>query len=218
MLDIGFQNLSRCWPPGSRSGWWCWTPRSTPTRAARPAPPGSPGRWRTCPRTGRRSTASRRSGRTGAHRPGAPRRLRAPVLAGHRSPPDRRSDQAGSTPAAGGLQHLHAMPGGARPGGRVGAPRGQARPGDAGLPVHDVRSRRGPVRGRMRVAGRQSGHRRAVAHLRADVRGRRWQEQLLELPLTTADWAATEARFKKHFKKVSRRTWNEDMVPFHEFV
>ena len=44
------------------------------------------------------------------------------------------------------------------------------------------------------------------------------EEQVLELPLTTADWAATEARFKKHFKAVRRRKWNEDMVPFHEFV
>ncbi|HUH13402.1 MAG TPA: 2-oxoacid:acceptor oxidoreductase family protein, partial [Longimicrobiales bacterium] len=42
--------------------------------------------------------------------------------------------------------------------------------------------------------------------------------QRLELPLTIADWAATETRFKKQFKKVPREKWNEDMVPFHEFV
>jgi pyruvate-ferredoxin/flavodoxin oxidoreductase len=40
----------------------------------------------------------------------------------------------------------------------------------------------------------------------------------MELPLTIADWAATEARFKKHFKVVPQEKWNEDMVPFHEYV
>ncbi|HUG39569.1 MAG TPA: 4Fe-4S binding protein, partial [Longimicrobiales bacterium] len=40
----------------------------------------------------------------------------------------------------------------------------------------------------------------------------------LELPVTIADWAATETRFKKHFKAVPAEEWNEDMVPFHEFV
>jgi pyruvate-ferredoxin/flavodoxin oxidoreductase len=40
----------------------------------------------------------------------------------------------------------------------------------------------------------------------------------VELPLTIADWAATEARFKKHFKEVPADRWNEDMVPFGEFV
>ncbi len=43
-------------------------------------------------------------------------------------------------------------------------------------------------------------------------------EQLLELPLTIADWAATENRFKKHFKKIKRDDWNDDQLPFHEFV
>jgi len=43
-------------------------------------------------------------------------------------------------------------------------------------------------------------------------------QQVLELPFTTADWAATEVRFKKHFKVVKPEAWNEDMVPFHEFI
>ncbi|MDH3290139.1 MAG: 2-oxoacid:acceptor oxidoreductase family protein [Gemmatimonadota bacterium] len=44
------------------------------------------------------------------------------------------------------------------------------------------------------------------------------QEQMMELPVTTADWAATEARFKKHFKRV-RGDFDEDsMMPFHEFL
>ncbi|MCJ7627403.1 MAG: thiamine pyrophosphate-dependent enzyme, partial [Longimicrobiales bacterium] len=40
-------------------------------------------------------------------------------------------------------------------------------------------------------------------------------EQLLELPLTIADWAATENRFKKHFKKIKKDDWNDDQLPFH---
>jgi pyruvate-ferredoxin/flavodoxin oxidoreductase len=40
----------------------------------------------------------------------------------------------------------------------------------------------------------------------------------LTLPLTIADWAATEVRFKKHFKAVPAEQWNEDMVPFHEYI
>ncbi len=43
-------------------------------------------------------------------------------------------------------------------------------------------------------------------------------EQTMELPLTIADWAATETRFKKHFKVVPEDEWDEDMVVFHEFV
>ncbi len=42
--------------------------------------------------------------------------------------------------------------------------------------------------------------------------------QTLELPLTVADWAATENRFKKQFKKIKREDWTEDQVPFHDFV
>jgi pyruvate-ferredoxin/flavodoxin oxidoreductase len=42
-------------------------------------------------------------------------------------------------------------------------------------------------------------------------------EQSLELPLTIADWAATEARFKKHFKRLPADE-ADDLVPFHEFL
>ena len=42
--------------------------------------------------------------------------------------------------------------------------------------------------------------------------------QHITLPLTIADWAATEGRFRKHFKAVDPSKWNEDMVPFHEFL
>ncbi len=43
-------------------------------------------------------------------------------------------------------------------------------------------------------------------------------EQTLDLPLTIADWAATEVRFKQHFHEVPVGTWSDDMLPFHEFV
>ncbi|MBF0255935.1 MAG: 2-oxoacid:acceptor oxidoreductase family protein [Gammaproteobacteria bacterium] len=40
----------------------------------------------------------------------------------------------------------------------------------------------------------------------------------LELPLTFADFAATEGRFRKHFRKAPPETWSDDMIPFHEFL
>jgi len=40
----------------------------------------------------------------------------------------------------------------------------------------------------------------------------------MELPMTFADFAVTEARFRKHFKKAPASTWNENMVPLHEFL
>jgi pyruvate-ferredoxin/flavodoxin oxidoreductase len=42
--------------------------------------------------------------------------------------------------------------------------------------------------------------------------------QRLDLPLTIADWAATEGRFRQHFTVIPASAWNEDMVPFHEFI
>ncbi|HEU4563760.1 MAG TPA: 2-oxoacid:acceptor oxidoreductase family protein [Gemmatimonadaceae bacterium] len=42
--------------------------------------------------------------------------------------------------------------------------------------------------------------------------------QSMELPLTTADWAATEGRFRKHFKRVGERGDAHDLVPFHEYL
>ncbi|MCC6694079.1 MAG: 2-oxoacid:acceptor oxidoreductase family protein [Candidatus Hydrogenedentes bacterium] len=40
----------------------------------------------------------------------------------------------------------------------------------------------------------------------------------MELPLTFADFAVTEVRFRKHFKKAPRDTWNDDMVPVAAFL
>ena len=42
--------------------------------------------------------------------------------------------------------------------------------------------------------------------------------QRVTLPLTIADWAATEGRFRKHFKPLDPAKWNEDAVPFHEYL
>ena len=42
-------------------------------------------------------------------------------------------------------------------------------------------------------------------------------EQEMEVPLTIADWAATEARFKQHFTALPRDQW-DDAVPFDRFV
>jgi pyruvate-ferredoxin/flavodoxin oxidoreductase len=40
----------------------------------------------------------------------------------------------------------------------------------------------------------------------------------MELPLTIADWAATEGRFRKHFKPLPRERWSDEMLPFHEYL
>ncbi len=42
--------------------------------------------------------------------------------------------------------------------------------------------------------------------------------QEMELPLTTADWAATEGRFRRHFEPIPKEEWDDDLAPFHEFV
>lgn len=43
-------------------------------------------------------------------------------------------------------------------------------------------------------------------------------EQKLELPMTFADFAVAEARFRKHFRVAPQDTWNDDMVMLAEFV
>jgi len=40
----------------------------------------------------------------------------------------------------------------------------------------------------------------------------------LEVPLTFADFAMTEGRFRKHFRKAPPETWNDAMLPVHEFL
>jgi pyruvate-ferredoxin/flavodoxin oxidoreductase len=43
-------------------------------------------------------------------------------------------------------------------------------------------------------------------------------EAELELPVTTADWAATEGRFAKHFTRIDADAWTDTQVPFVEIV
>jgi pyruvate-ferredoxin/flavodoxin oxidoreductase len=40
----------------------------------------------------------------------------------------------------------------------------------------------------------------------------------MELPMTFADFALTEGRFRKHFRVAPQDTWNEHMVPIAEFI
>ena len=44
------------------------------------------------------------------------------------------------------------------------------------------------------------------------------QEQTMELPMTTVDWAATEKRFSKHFKKAKKSTWTDNMVAIGDYL
>ena len=43
-------------------------------------------------------------------------------------------------------------------------------------------------------------------------------DQTMELPLTIADWAATEVRFKQHFSEGSASASDDEMMPFHEYA
>jgi len=43
-------------------------------------------------------------------------------------------------------------------------------------------------------------------------------EKEMELPMTFADFAITEVRFRKHFRLAPQDTWNDDMVPLAEFL
>jgi len=44
------------------------------------------------------------------------------------------------------------------------------------------------------------------------------QEKSMEVAMTFADFAITEARFRKHFRKAPRDTWNENMVVLSDFL
>ena len=44
------------------------------------------------------------------------------------------------------------------------------------------------------------------------------RERSMELPMTFADFAVTEIRFRKHFRAAPPDTWNESMVPLAEFL
>lgn len=44
------------------------------------------------------------------------------------------------------------------------------------------------------------------------------RQKSMELPMTFADFAATEIRFRKHFRVAPPETWNEKMVPLADFL
>jgi len=44
------------------------------------------------------------------------------------------------------------------------------------------------------------------------------EDATVETPMTFADFAVTEGRFRKQFRKAPRDTWNESMVPLAEFL
>ena len=44
------------------------------------------------------------------------------------------------------------------------------------------------------------------------------REKTMELPMTFADFAITETRFRKHFRVAPPDTWNEKMVPLADFL
>ena len=44
------------------------------------------------------------------------------------------------------------------------------------------------------------------------------EQRSITLPLTIADWAATEPRFGHHFHRVDRADWTDALVPFHEYL
>ena len=44
------------------------------------------------------------------------------------------------------------------------------------------------------------------------------REKTLKVPMTFADFAITEGRFRKHFRVAPPDTWNDNMMPLHEFL
>jgi hypothetical protein len=44
------------------------------------------------------------------------------------------------------------------------------------------------------------------------------REKSMEVAMTFADFAITEGRFRKHFRKVPRDAWNDDMIELVDFL
>jgi pyruvate-ferredoxin/flavodoxin oxidoreductase len=43
-------------------------------------------------------------------------------------------------------------------------------------------------------------------------------EQTMTLPVTVADWAATQTRFAGHFSRTDQSSWDKNMLPFHKYL
>ncbi|MBW2386986.1 MAG: 2-oxoacid:acceptor oxidoreductase family protein [Deltaproteobacteria bacterium] len=55
-------------------------------------------------------------------------------------------------------------------------------------------------------------------HYREGTGDEAGEEQTMTIPVTSADWAVHEARFRKHFEPVREQDSDTDWVPFHEFL
>ncbi|HJP30260.1 MAG TPA: 2-oxoacid:acceptor oxidoreductase family protein [Candidatus Latescibacteria bacterium] len=44
------------------------------------------------------------------------------------------------------------------------------------------------------------------------------RDKTMEVPMTFVDFAVTEGRFRKHFRVAPPDTWNDNMVPLHEYL
>jgi pyruvate-ferredoxin/flavodoxin oxidoreductase len=136
----------------------------------------------------------------------------------HSQPPDRELHRRPQQPPPGAVQHLRRVPARARR--RRRQERGPEQAGGGGPRLSAVPLRSGcrhHLR-RMRQPGRQPGARQDWPTYTLKYVDEQGAEQSMTLPMTFADFAATEARFLKQFSKAPPETWNDDMVPVAEFL
>ena len=119
--------------------------------------------------------------------------------------------------AAGGVQHLHAVPGRARPRRLRRSPRRrlalESRAPSPSSTTIPTPARPSPTASASTATRPEA----ALADLQAHRPRRGGRAAQLELPLTIADWAATEARFEHHFRALADDR-STAAVPFHEYV
>ena len=221
MLDIGFQNLSRLLASGKPIRVVVLDTQVYSNTGGQACTTGFTGQVADMAAYGKAQhgkTEMRKE--LGADRHRASRRLRAPVVAGLGVAPHRRRAEGTAQAPPGGVQHLHAVPGGARAGRRLVAAGGAAGAREPRLPVPHVRSgrrhvlRRLPVARRQSVAGRPTGRRTTSST--STTTG---AEQ-------THGAAADDRRLGGHrgalqaalHAKCRRTRGPTTMIPFHEFV
>ena len=221
MLDIGFQNLSRLLASGKPIRVIVLDTQVYSNTGGQAC---TSGLHRPGVRHGgvRQGAARQDGGAQGARadRDGAPRRVRAPVVAGVGVAPDGRRAE-GAAEAAARRCSTSTRP----------ARWSTASPTTGRSTRRGSRSRAAPSR--ILTFDPDAGASFAeclsldgnpsvdddVADVHAGVRRtKRARAQSMELPLTIADWAATEGRFSKHFKSPAERRCDDSMVPFHEYL